>query len=137
MYTDERKIEMVSIDLLWLLWPILGITAGLIIANKVYAEDVGSTDRNFDTAMAFLVIAIFFPATAAGYICWLAFKSGAWILPAYRQEQRQLRENKEQEQRLLRENENANRTTELRKQINDMHAKIGIAPVDWTDKEVI
>jgi hypothetical protein len=129
---------------LWLMWPIGGAAAGLFVANYTYDEypdtinninyaHLGSS-RGTDAAFFFGITILFFPLIAVVGTFWLIGKGCAWLaprtvaqlLPAYRRVQ--------QEQRVQTEQD---KTSALRIQINEMHAKIGIPPVDWLSKKEI
>lgn len=128
--------------LLWLTWLILGTITGLFVANEAYDRYPDFADkRNYilfgpsrgsDAAVLFGLTVVLFPLVAIIGIFWLVGKGLLWLaprtvaqlLPAYRRVQREQRVQTEQD-----------KTNALRKEIDEMHTRIGIPPVDWSGKK--
>jgi len=101
-------------------WAVGGLVLGLVAANWVYS-DRSDQDRGFMAACAFMLSVAAFPLIAGIGLAWLLFVAGAWLLPAYRREWREKREE--------------TRRTEAetaRVEIDKLHAQVGLPPVDWS-----
>jgi hypothetical protein len=111
-------------------WGIGGFICGLFAANYYYADpdNKDSTESGQHALEGFCLTLALFPLILAIGACYFLVLGGAWLLPAYREDQRK----KRAIEQLNEEKNRLNETDKLRKQVNELHRKIGISEVDWT-----
>lgn len=101
-----------------LAWLVLGVVAGLFVANWIYADS--RSDRGFEASMFFVATLAFLPlvlaAAALVGVAWL----GGWLLPAVRADRRDRMADR-------RRTEEQGR----RREIDKLHQQVGLPPVDW------
>lgn len=113
---------------LWgsLAYALMGFVSGLYAANEYYSDD--DRDKATHATVAFFVTFFIWPIAALIFFGYWLGRGCAWLLPAYRAEQRKVRA-KAKQTRLA---EQLSEAEKLRAQVDDLHQTLGIAKVDWT-----